>query len=878
MEPMRNYDNIPTIEQAYADIAQCARGSVKHAEIGGGQDMPFEAAFSNLAHAYLKDKAPSLLDYELGFQLLDRNQENTKAVGIFGFKVGTQYLYAPVFFLNGKLKGHELLYIKAQDLFVPLKENWLNYLLNRRPNVLGEGVDRNLHNLGVMPPHLFQLSRSPQKFAADLRTKVGSMLKWAQAILPEFASWATTHPQAMAKYRDMADLDTFLKVAGVEHTQSMLKMFVAWPQVKEAFNAYHDDSVIEMVLTQYRQLANDAASTSVLKQAAGQMGGPSYPVGTAHAAPPVPPAHVRHMMSAQGPISAVSTNRLDATSVLGQGEINTEPGDDIKMAKTSAVAVLTYDEVLHHGTHLHTLDAKDRDKLVKDKILVRDERPEVSVAYEVQTQLKLMNPDESGLYDVLCQPDKVERCLIIFSPYANNRREIFCTLVRLDGEKSWINVHPSRVWILRKYDWPEFRKYVEDLPDADGLPEKSNGLYMLLNQHGYGTLPFSVDRSVGDESHKSYDVYFRRHAQFGGRSDHLPPFKYHGESQGYYDRWYENGQGERITFTGKAQNKFRATGGDLYIGAGAKKLTLKEPSEDEACCSSSEPPPIHLGNALDVDHMLGTKLASLKIAATDTEVQIGHRSMSKIAALIHLIRDWDLREAQSRYLLKRAEQEKVARFRVRYSDVVINRIKAAQATKKADLYDLQKSGPSAPPMPEPYVGTDSLTGQQIPTMQMSEFNVKIPDMSAAKTDRSIYYPMGPDPDYQKTWPPSGPPMPDAKAKQQVMNASQTGQKEIFDTSMIGSLLKAVRDDNMVDKYLPDMMKGMDRLGRVLFLFYWHNEKFAERYGQADMVELEDGLRNAFEGMGDIVLFLKQRAVDAYPDELGNPDIKDVASE
>ena len=84
----------------------------KQATLGGEVEQGFEQAFSSLAYAYLKDKAPRLLDYLVGFQLVDRNDDNTKAVAVFGFKLGTQWLYAPVFFLNGDLKGHELLYIK----------------------------------------------------------------------------------------------------------------------------------------------------------------------------------------------------------------------------------------------------------------------------------------------------------------------------------------------------------------------------------------------------------------------------------------------------------------------------------------------------------------------------------------------------------------------------------------------------------------------------------------------------------------------------------------------------------------------------------------------------------------------------------------------
>ena len=74
------------------------------------------------AYAYLRDKAPRLLDYMVGFQLVERNEDNTKAMGVFGFNVDKQWLYAPVFFLNGDLKGHELLYVKGNDSFVPERE------------------------------------------------------------------------------------------------------------------------------------------------------------------------------------------------------------------------------------------------------------------------------------------------------------------------------------------------------------------------------------------------------------------------------------------------------------------------------------------------------------------------------------------------------------------------------------------------------------------------------------------------------------------------------------------------------------------------------------------------------------------------------------
>ena len=66
-------------------------------------DSNFERTFADLAYARLRDKAPSLLDYLVGFQLLDKNDDETRAIGVFGFKVGSEWVYAPVFFIYGEL-------------------------------------------------------------------------------------------------------------------------------------------------------------------------------------------------------------------------------------------------------------------------------------------------------------------------------------------------------------------------------------------------------------------------------------------------------------------------------------------------------------------------------------------------------------------------------------------------------------------------------------------------------------------------------------------------------------------------------------------------------------------------------------------------------
>jgi hypothetical protein len=53
---------------------------------------------------------------------------------------------------------------------------------------------------------------------------------------------------------------------------------------------------------------------------------------------------------------------------------------------------------------------------------------------------------------------------------------------------------------------------------------------------------------------------------------------------------------------------------------------------------------------------------------------------------------------------------------------------------------------------------------------------------------------------------------------------------------------------------------MDRVGRLLFLFYWQNDTFRERYGSSEMVDLEASLRDVFKNLSDLILFLYKKSV------------------
>ena len=142
-----------------------------------GSDQAFAQAFSNIAHAYFREKAPSLLEYEQGFQLLDRDENPDKAIGVVAFMIGKQPVFAPVFFLRGQLKGHELMYLKDQDMFVPLNEGWLQHIINRRPQVIGRTYDKERLRGSMRQPDIERLRFPRFKHASAFMPVVGHLVK-----------------------------------------------------------------------------------------------------------------------------------------------------------------------------------------------------------------------------------------------------------------------------------------------------------------------------------------------------------------------------------------------------------------------------------------------------------------------------------------------------------------------------------------------------------------------------------------------------------------------------------------------------------------------------------------------------------------------------
>ncbi len=775
-------------------------GWTKQAELGGdGNDKTFESAFSSLAHAFIADKAPSLLDAEQGFQLLDRSQDNTKAIGVIGFKLGQMQLFAPVFFLQGDLKGHELLYIKDQDLFVPMKENWLNYLTSKKAESIGRGIPRNTAQLGVMHPDLNRLSRSPAKYASWV---LPALPAFAAAAMPDLAQGLTKMAADLEAQSKALDLPTFLKQASLPALDHFVKTCQQLPLVAAAMQQHHGFECVSEAIK---------------------------------------------LAKARGCCSALDMKPVKPVVKKTTGSVLDKP-PAINPIKTGALKVITFDAT--QQTDLpEEINEADQEKLLRDTVLIVDKRDpqETSIVYNTQVETRLFNPGDSGLYEVLVKPGEFERCFIAYQPHGPNGRKDYCTVIRVGDEANWINTHPTRVWACSRIEGKDYDDWYEGLTEAKSL-STGKTRYILVGPKGNSTLPFKVTESLGEETGTPvYEVDFDTYCDYDNRNSILAPTTHdsYGWDDGSYSKYSD---GQRIHLNGKQGTKLRSSLGDVYVPEGYKLLTVKpdkgdkKPPSDSGCCSEmpdygqSETPPIRLGNLVDAELAIMTKTAGLTIYNDGTSCEINRQRMTPLAGLIHLVRDHGTTEKAARFLLKEAQRRQKITCRIKYADPYMT-----------------NQGPDAPAYYDTPMNGDNFMGFQGQTQAPRQEDINIPSMSASKTDRNIY---NPNPMYD----------PQRGDQAHLNQSAQTGQKDVFDTAMIGSMLKSVRDDTLVDRYLPDLMKGMDRCARILFGLYWHGDKFAERYGKADMPELEDSLRNNFEGLGDLVLFLKMKTIDASPEQ------------
>lgn len=726
----------------------------KVAALGGkGTDKSFEQTVADLAHDFLSDKAPTLMQSELGFQLLDKSDDDSRGVGVCVFRPNDILMFAPVFFLNGEVKGHELLYLPEQDMFVPLKEAWINELLGKKPALIGDSVDKSyLTRNGMRQPDM-RLFKTPPKFASWVAPYMGHIREYAKSVGTSFSKTAALMVDSSKQLADATSLKRFFKYASARGLRKLDNLIKKSKLTKRAFEDFYPNVDLEKIA---RSKDNEARYKFMLQD-------------------------------------TPNPNWVDELCKKGENR--------------GFVQIISYSTTITTGTDFD-LTEKEKEKLLRDQYIVIDKRPDADISIIEQKGTTLTNPTDTGIYSVLMADGTYKDiALVRITPFENfffsnkNYEYLACELNGHTGHR----VLNKDVFAAKKYNNDRFVRWFEQLPDCTDMSLLNhNGNINFLNKEGvcYGNIT-------------TFDV--KRYGDIIRMND------------------------DNVEIGNKITGKLRKIGGKLYVPEDCKIITR-----------TIERSPFVFGTPEVIERAKSRTHENIKLAVANDWCKINDTTYpTKFAGFCALIKDYHLREKDAKNLFKQAE----ANAGEHYTTTV--------CIKKADsLLDENKlRDNSSLYFPVPEDSPASLLSGNIPAGPSGGSEVQADDS---------YYRYNEDP-YR----------PDTLESfsvqlQQVQQALQSGQEEVFNLSVLKQFLNDGDLSSEIDKEIPELMRGMNHAGRMLFRYYWKGEKFKELYGPQEMPELESSLRRVFELLGDVILLLKHRLQkdDTYG-ELSKINLADI---
>ena len=783
----------------------------------GATDSNFERTFSDLAYARLRDKAPTLLDYLIGFQLLDKNEEGTHAVGVFGFKIGKEWVYCPVFFINGELKGHELMYIKSQDAFVPMMEQWVNYILNRRPHVLGELDPTPQNRLGLRQPDFDLFARSPyigSKYAsASTSRSFNDICAMLEKNNPDFLpamDMFTAGPkhEKFASLNERFTLTGAIEALGKQAAVTLIATMRNDPKFAESVLSFYD---IQDLIKSAEKGAIEDENRRAKKARARELRDKAPSIGLKSAAE----------------LDEVFNRRRRGPFTFPKAVVVTR-GDD--------------------GSNVEQdLSDGDKAKLMREQYVVKDPRTadQKTRLYKSQVAATLNSPFQTGFYEVLTPTGETRRALIVQQPrklgWAHNYQDVSTLLIDPES-KRFGNFRNSDILTSKWLGQPEYDKFVEGLssPKSLGIDDYA----VLLAPNGAGTNVFRVNSvTTLPDGRTQFNVHgYNQPAASANLSG-----QYRSSLSPVSD--HDADMMDTILLTGKDGKDPQQVGRTFFVPNSFKAFVLKssgrKPSEASKRYYEPGDAEFGLGNwnelLTDMKKSGSAGLVTLQVFTDGIRfVPVVNEkraaAMTKVAAVKFLIEKQGLDQGDAELVLKEAEPRKKTTYWMKYAYGEPPRSAVFEEPRFGDEYGIRA------PIQYPQTTLENLSQ-----------NDNLGSRELYRSDRWV----------------------DDDSKRYAQAATNQGQKEVMDTSVISGLVKTMDTDSAVDGYISDLLLGLDRVGRILFMFYWKNMQFKERYGQQDMVELEDNLRNVFKNLGELTLFLKQKTVEPEQSEGSEPKLDEV---
>ena len=796
---------------ATTDLGRMSHWHKEAQSMDQAPDTQFESDFSKLAFMFLQDRAAPLLPYLLGFETVERSEDGSRAIGIFGFKLGKDYYYIPAFFLNNQIKGMDILFKKSTNTFMPLTEDWLNYILNRQTVELGDAP------------------ADPGKLQGDFDVPNFDFLQ---------------HPRVgpLGYHDKHAEADLF-----PGSTDGEWSLSTAWQAIcKTAEDGVKfDEKFAEMwdgfVGAYQHKPAEKAASSELISDYLKKVGGPRAAMSLLKSFG-LKPKMASAVLKFYKDLDVLRVADYDKDCYQIKKAREAKPTYFIELGKT-AEDDITARELLEQG------------------FVIKDHRPkdQKSEVYSTDFAKSFTNPDRPGKYKILTDDNEFRDGYIFRSPISDSY------VIYWPEEKAVTGIKNLTDVIVMDGLQGECSEVFDKASKPTSMDAGGNSreewhsqdkTYLILGPEGQTAGKFRCWHVISEP-----DKRIRLEGSGNVGIDLWDAHSDNGDFSNYWrhDNWhYQDGTLRRDPAKMDCCEdscsccdyyhdiELADFSGDVSVRKGV--LTL--PSNWKVIEINDKGPAFQIGTNLSItDNLIKNAFHKLRIHADNGNYHLSMdegypgKPLSLKQASLKLVTSLGIDAREVAQLLKKANQEQELTCFVKMGQFV---------------------GVSMPQPPSQAGGVDPYTGMPLYDMPyVTETTGQMTGVPTLPDPTQPGYNLGGDISRQSGgFNPgdTGVPELDEESMQLAQQAGQIGQKQVFDHAAIGGLAKVYDVSAVINSYLPEFLQTIDRLGRLIFLYYWKHEDFTNRYGTGDTVELEDSLRGVFKQLGDLTLMLKQKSI------------------
>ena len=856
----------------------------KQAAMTATSDADIEKAFADQATGYIENKLPTLMrdGHNIGFEIVKKNDENTKMLGVFAFKVGKTLLFAPVFFLNGQIKG-PLLYRTDTKTFVPANKEWATYLTSTIQSDDGKGVtkDYRRHTAPLvqmarinMAPGMSKSSNTVVKVPADAPTDYVKMPHGPCKVVFN----------TILSYANAADANKRLPGGG-----SLLKMSAMDDgTISCGFEGEEPFSLLQKDAALFKGDAADVAietpdgkfvhipaeGVKLIKSAFfDDVKGNAIQWDSFMKAAEWPEKHdgIIHEMleepdfgreAAKALIKAASSSYEFAeklASIYGTPEnlfpetYNVTPKDE-----TVKDAVFVVNDIGELSKVASTIPSE----YFRDGFFMVDSRPvsERSVVV-TETPSQLTSIAEPGMYAILKNDGSYLDDAVVL-PYKEIPKALdndntlyedeYATTIfdNRGSARPLKNLSAPRL-VVMKDGMVSCVKHMlygirtGDVPDNDGVsaPKEKAAYMLVVNGAAYGPVVIYKD-TVRDGVH---------HMEVEMRNS---PDRRGIWTDGYPDEtWTYNPDLKKSDLTRKA------------LGADAQllQLRLEKPTDDRRSRSDNyfqlpcpEEKYGEFGDAGSLNQLIFNtwKLPHYKVTRREGNGTYTVETLdgdvanftTKKAAMASMAVNLAMGTDAVYKVMDEVEKNGVSEFTLQPIEKVASRLRLSEQPLFTNEYDADFGVPVKP------VETFILNTQ---ADQMFEPPAAIGDMMNPTSPTGLPNSTVVDVD-----------------PEDLRNLADTYKlPNVFEHSVVGTLANAFNATPLVEKYVEKIEDGVDALGRIKFLIHWMPNDFENAYGVDDMINLESQIDANFNSLGSILLTLLKKT-ESYRKSEGMVDKND----